>query len=89
MSKLIMFIEFCKIRKLVIHLNSCSMDLGRDKPPHTLPYFTSITCLQRAAFLIPNLQSHFLSKASLKSLTFLIPKPPEEMREQTVAHLTK
>ena len=28
--KLIMFIELCKISKLVMHLNSCSMDLGRD-----------------------------------------------------------
>ena len=26
-----MFIELCKINKLVMHLNSCSMDLGRDK----------------------------------------------------------
>ena len=30
MFKLIMFIELCKISKLVMHLNSCSMDLGRD-----------------------------------------------------------
>ena len=29
MFKLIMFTELCKINKLVIHLNSCSMDLGR------------------------------------------------------------
>ena len=28
--KLIPFIELCKINKLVMHLNSCSMDLGRD-----------------------------------------------------------
>ena len=28
MFKLIMFIELCKISKLVMHLNSCSMDLG-------------------------------------------------------------
>ena len=27
---LIMFIELYKFRKLVMHLNSCSMDLGRD-----------------------------------------------------------
>ena len=26
-----MFIELCKISKLVMHLNSCSIDLGRDK----------------------------------------------------------
>ena len=25
-----MFIELYKLRKLVMHLNSCSMDLGRD-----------------------------------------------------------
>ena len=30
MFKLIMFIELCKISKLIMHLNSCSMDLGRD-----------------------------------------------------------
>ena len=30
MFKLIMVIELCKINKLVMHLNSCSMDLGRD-----------------------------------------------------------
>ena len=29
--KLIMFIELCQINKLVMHLNSYSMDLGRDK----------------------------------------------------------
>ena len=46
---------------------------------HTHSYFTSITCLQRASFSIPNLYSHFPSKASLKSLTFLITKPPKEM----------
>ena len=59
------------------------------QPPHTHPYFNSITCLQRASFPIPNLHSHFPSKTSLKSLTFLILKPPKEMGEQTVAHLTK
>ena len=32
MFKLIMFIELCKINKLVMHLNPCSMDFGRDKP---------------------------------------------------------
>ena len=26
-----MFIELCKISKLVMHLNSCSMDLGCDR----------------------------------------------------------
>ena len=31
MFKLIMFIELCKISKLVMHLNPCSMDFGRDK----------------------------------------------------------
>ena len=30
MFKLIMFLELCKISKLVMHLNSCSMDLGHD-----------------------------------------------------------
>ena len=30
MFNLIMLIELCKISKLVMHLNSCSMDLGRD-----------------------------------------------------------
>ena len=59
------------------------------QPPLIQPYFTFITCLQRASFWIPNLHSHFPSKAALKSLTFLIPKPPKEMGEQTVAHLTK
>ena len=29
--KSILFIESRKISKLVVHLNSCSMDLGRDK----------------------------------------------------------
>ena len=28
--KLIMFIELCKISKVVMHLNSCSMDLSCD-----------------------------------------------------------
>ena len=32
---------------------------------------------------------HFPSKASLKRLTFLIPKPPKAMELQIVAHLTK
>ena len=32
MFKLIMFIELCKINKLVMHLNPCSMDFGSDKP---------------------------------------------------------
>ena len=32
MFKLIMFIELCKMNKLVMHLNPCSMDFGRDKP---------------------------------------------------------
>ena len=54
------------------------------QPPHIHPYFTSITCLQRASF-----SSHFPNKASLKSLTFLIPKPPGERGVQTVTHLTK
>ena len=31
MFKLIMFIELCKINKLVMHLNPCSMDFGCDK----------------------------------------------------------
>ena len=31
MFKLIMFTELCTISKLVMHLNSCSMDLGHDK----------------------------------------------------------
>ena len=29
-----MFIELCMISKLVMHLNSCSMDFGWDKGPH-------------------------------------------------------
>ena len=57
--------------------------------PHPQPYFIAITCLHRAALSIPNLHSHFPSRASLKSLTFLIPKPPKAMGVQTVAHLTK
>ena len=31
MFKLIMFIKLCKFSKLAVHLNSCSMDLGRDR----------------------------------------------------------
>ena len=30
MFNLIMLIELCKISKLVLHLNACSMDLGHD-----------------------------------------------------------
>ena len=59
------------------------------QPSHSQPYFTSISCLQRASLSIQNLHSHFPSKTSLKILTFLIPKPPETMGVQTVAHLTK
>ena len=59
------------------------------QPPHTYPYFISITCLQRASLSIPNLHSHFPRKASLKSLTLLIPKPPKEKGVQTLAHQTR
>ena len=54
-----MLIELCKISKLVMHLNSCSMDLGRD----------SITCIhvlqirlefapRNTAIPTPSCQSH-------------------------------
>ena len=33
MFKLIMFIELCKISKLVMHLNSCFMDLALQYSP--------------------------------------------------------
>jgi len=41
MFKLIMFIEFCKISKLVMHLNSYSTDLGRDIVPPWYIYPTA------------------------------------------------
>ena len=34
-----MFIELYKFSRLVMHLNQCSMDLGRDKFTVKLPFF--------------------------------------------------
>ena len=38
---LIMFIELYKFRKLVMHLNSCSMDLGREIYPYHINKITN------------------------------------------------
>ena len=57
MFKLIMFIELCKISKLVMHLNSCSMDLGCDTyihPCYSLEYGINT---YSHAFAVPKLES--------------------------------
>ena len=51
--ELIIFIELCKIKKLVMHLNSCSMDLGRDNK------FSFYYILHNLSFLIITLENYF------------------------------
>ena len=47
-----------------------------DHPLHSSPNFKAATLLQRRVFSTPNRHNHFPSKALLKVVNFLIPKPP-------------
>ena len=52
MFKLIVFIELCKISKLVIYLNSCSMDLAPKSIEHEFRYMTNLLILHNLINII-------------------------------------
>ena len=58
-------------------------------PPHSSPNFEATALLHSRVSLFPNHQSYFPSKALLKVVSFLIPKPLLAIGPNTLSHLTK
>ena len=58
-------------------------------PAHSSPNFKATTLLQSLFSLIPKRQSHFPSKALLKVVNFLIPKPPLAIGIHTLSQPNK
>ena len=52
--------------------------------PHSLPYFASMTLIQRASLSVPYLHNHLPSKALLNLLKYLIPNLPFSIGLQTL-----
>ena len=60
-----------------------------DHPPHSSPNFKTTTLLQSHVSTTPNRHNHFPSKALLKVVNFLTPKPPFAIGAHTLSHPTK
>ena len=58
-------------------------------PAHSSPNFKATTLLQSLFSSIRKRQSHFPSKALLKVVSFLIPKPPLAIGKHTLSQLNK
>ncbi|KAL4643250.1 hypothetical protein ACB092_02G080200 [Castanea dentata] len=61
----------------------------RGPSPHSSPNFKATTLLQNLFSSIPKRQSHLPSKALLKVVTFLIPKPPLSIGIHTLSQPNK
>ena len=60
-----------------------------DHPPQSSPNFKATTPLQSRVSSTPNRHNHFPSKALLKVINFLTPKPPFATGAHTLSHPTK